>query len=129
MMLLVYIRIPTNKVAVTKHMTAHKTIHFSREYGLTKLGINPGGGRILGIFARAFASAMLTATRKIPKTNGIRGKSERRQRRALNDGHSLGMKMNQKRCLAARWVGQDHILPPARALSPWSKRMRNKRRD
>ena len=61
MMYLVYIRIPTNKVVVVKHMTAHKMIHFSREYGSTKSGIKPGGGRMLGVFARTLAFAILYA--------------------------------------------------------------------
>ena len=84
MMYLVYIRIPTNKVAVVKHMKAQRIIHFSREFGLTKSGIKPGGGGMLGVFARALASAILSVMRYLPNSRGIDGKVEESQRESLD---------------------------------------------
>ena len=69
---LLYMRIPTNKVAMIKQMAAQKTIQCSREDGSMKLGFMPGGGCMLGIFARAFASAMLPATRELAMAMAMR---------------------------------------------------------
>ena len=67
MMYLVYMRIATSKLAVTKHMMMHRMIDLSSEDELTKLDIKPGGGFMLGIFARAFASAMLACCEEVPQ--------------------------------------------------------------
>ena len=78
---LVYTRTPTNKVAATRDIVAHNTIHFSKEYGSTKLGISPAGGRMLGIFASVFASAILPGARNCSSKHGIDSRSEQCQRR------------------------------------------------
>jgi hypothetical protein len=76
MMHLVYMRIPTNMVAAIKDIAAHKTTHFSREYGSSKSGSKPGGGFMLGIFAMGLGWAILLETRDFPNTSRIKGEVE-----------------------------------------------------
>lgn len=60
----VYMRAPTKKVELNKHTAAQVITHFSSEYGFTKSGITPGGGRMLGKFAIILASAISSNMRE-----------------------------------------------------------------
>ena len=61
----VNMRAPTNKVELNKHTTAQVMTHFSREYGFIKLGVTPGGGAMLGVFAHIVASAIPCGVRML----------------------------------------------------------------
>lgn len=75
---LVHMRIHTSSVAIVKHTLCVRTPYGCRVYGLTRLGLTPGGGSIVGWsqinLGQLFESRLIVnrLSRRLARINDIR---------------------------------------------------------